>query len=163
MDIAGVSRLNSVDISMCIDPDNTCIGVRAVLNCKSSVNYLETDEALRQCPRNSAHCEGMVSAQCDGELALGAVRADSLRDALSNAGHQTRVLQQADGRVSDKACVEVIGVLCGDILELVVPVKFDLPAESFELVNEACLDKVNGASIYTWLWLDKDVSNPYRT
>ena len=36
-----------------------------------------------------------------------------------------------------------------------VPVKFNLPAKPFELVDEARLDKVNGASIYTWLWLDK--------
>ncbi len=84
MYIASVCGLNGVDISMSIDPDNTCIGVRAVLNGKSSVNYLEADETLRQCPRNSAHCERVVSAQCDGELALSAVRTDSLRNALSN-------------------------------------------------------------------------------
>lgn len=93
MDIASVSRLNGVDIGMRIDPDNTCVGVRAVLNGKSSVNYLEADEALRQCPRNSAHRERVVSAERDGELALGAMRADSLRDALGDAGDQTGVLK----------------------------------------------------------------------
>lgn len=105
----------------------------------------------------------MVSAQRDGELALGAVRADSLRDALSDARDQTRVLKKADGRVSDKACVGVIGILCGDLLKLVVPVEFNLPAKPFELVDEACLDKVNRTSIDTWFRLDKDVSTLHRT
>lgn len=64
---------------------------------------------------------------------------------FAHAAHEARVLQLADGRV----------VRGGDLLELVVPVEVNLPAELFELVDESGLNEVDGARVYAGFGLER--------
>lgn len=76
--------------------------------------------------------------------------ADGLRDLLAHLGHAPRVLEDADrGVVLDRR---------RDALELVVPVKVDLPAELLELARQARLDEPDGALVHARARLRRGVS-----
>lgn len=79
----------------------------------------------------------MVAAEGERELSRLSMAADGLRDSLAHARHGARVLELANGRV----------VRDGDVLELVVSVELDLPAEALELLGQAGLDEMNGALV----------------
>ena len=70
--------------------------------------------------------------------------ADDICDGFANAGDETGVLEFANGRV----------VLLIDLLELVVAVKVDFPAEFGELFGKTCFDQADGSVIDAFLGLD---------
>lgn len=81
----------------------------------------------------------MISTQGQRELSLLCMPTNSFRHSLSNFRHQTWVLQLSNGRVR----------LGGDVLELVMSVKLDLPSKLRELLDETCVDKMNRTFVDT--------------
>jgi hypothetical protein len=79
----------------------------------------------------------MVPTEGERELAAGGVRADGVRDGLADLAHEARVLEDPDRRV----------VRGGDLLELVVAVELDGPAEALELLDEPGLDEPDRAGV----------------
>ena len=80
----------------------------------------------------------MVASQSERELALGSMPAHSLGDGLGDARNGARVEEFADGRI----------VGDGELLELVVPVKVDVPSELLQLVDEAGFDEMDGTIVH---------------
>ena len=64
---------------------------------------------------------------------------------LCHSGNKARVLQDADGRVAGQGGA--------DIFKLVVSVELDIPPKVFQLLNDACVDNVDGPLIDTSLGL----------
>lgn len=82
----------------------------------------------------------MVSAQCQRQLAALRMAADGLCHGLADLGHASGVLELANWRVARDRGV--------DVLELVVAVEFDLPAELDELLRQARVYEVDGALVH---------------
>lgn len=85
----------------------------------------------------------MVPSNSDRKLALARMSANNACYRLRNARNETRVFEDADRRVGRS----------GDLLELVVTIEVDIPAEFLELVNKPCVYEVDGTLIDTWLGL----------
>lgn len=82
----------------------------------------------------------MVPTQGQRQLAALRMTADGLCHGLADPGHTSGVLQLADWRV-----VRDGGV---DLLELVVAVELDLPAELDELLRQPGVYEVDGALVH---------------
>lgn len=87
----------------------------------------------------------MIATECDGQNALLCMAADCLCHLLTHSGHQPRVLQLANVGIADD------GV--GNILELMVTIEVDFPAEFFELLGQAGFDEMDGTLIDAWAGL----------
>jgi hypothetical protein len=87
----------------------------------------------------------VVAAEGEREAAGFGMRADGLRHGPADAADEARVLENTDGRVAR---------LC-DLLELVVAVELDGPAEALELLDEPCLDEVDRARVDACAWLGR--------
>jgi hypothetical protein len=87
----------------------------------------------------------VVAAEGEREAASLGMRADGLRNGLADAADEARVLEDADGRVAR---------LC-DLLELVVAVELDGPAEALQLLNKPSLDEVDRARVNARAWLGR--------
>lgn len=69
----------------------------------------------------------------------------SVCDRFCNAGDKAWILELANGRIVSSA----------DVFELMVSVKFDLPAKTFQLLNKTSCDDVDRTSIDASLRLRK--------
>lgn len=107
---------------------------------------------VRERACDGPHRERVISTEGERKLSLLRMLADSFRNRLRNSGHQTGVFEFANGWIG----------LRRDILKLVMAVKLDLPAELLELINEACVDEMNGSSVDTGARLGQGSSGNSR-
>lgn len=132
-----VGGVSSVNISMCIDPDYTGIGVLTSrgsahgtsmhhhpMTTYSSVPEivpiaLNRSSAAFDVMRHRPTYQRVISTESQGELALLCMVTNSLRHGFANARDESRVLELTNGRV----------VLRSDLLKLVVSIEVHFPAE----------------------------------
>lgn len=87
----------------------------------------------------------MIATESKRQLAPSGMISNGLCDGFTDTGYEAGILELANGRV----------VLLVDLLELVVAVKVDLPAELCELLRETSFDEADGAVIDALLRLDR--------
>ena len=80
----------------------------------------------------------MIPTNRHRQLSLPDMGTNDIRNSPAHLRHQAGVLQDPNRRV----------LLRVDLFELVVPVKVDLPTEGLELVNEPCVDEVDGTLVH---------------
>lgn len=100
--------------------------------------------------RDRAHSQRVVAAQRDRQHTFLRVFANNLRDRLAHFRDSPRVLEFANGRVRTHRR--------GYVLELMMAIKVDLPAEFFKLFWEAGFYEVDGALVDTGSRLVQSVS-----
>ena len=88
----------------------------------------------------------VVATDRYGQVALLCMAPDSFGHGLGDPAYEARVLEDADRRV----------VLLVNRIELVVPVKEDVPAQLPELLGQAGVHEVNRTLVNAWLWLCGD-------
>lgn len=87
----------------------------------------------------------MITTKSNGQSTVFRMCTNSISNCLCNLGHQSRVLQFSDWRVT---------LNCSRyFFELVVSVELDAPTELFELVGEACIDQMDWPFIYSYFRL----------
>ena len=79
----------------------------------------------------------MIPTNRHRQLSLPDMGTNHIRNSSAHLRHEPGVLQDPNRRV----------LLRVDLLELVVPVEVDLPAEGLELVDEPCVNEVDGALV----------------
>ena len=88
----------------------------------------------------------VVATDRYGQVALLCMAPDSFGHGLGDPAYEAGVLEDADRRV----------VLLVNRIELVVPVKEDVPAQLPELLGQPGVHEVNWALVDAWLWLCGD-------
>ena len=83
----------------------------------------------------------MITTERERQDTLLCMCPDGLGDGLTDFGDETRVFELADVGIARDGC--------GNVFELVVAVKLDLPAELFELIDEASIHEMDGSPIDT--------------